>query len=203
MSIKGPVYCLWYLDSNCGIVLAGALVNPRPMMWYKAWHKMLQGVRLVMSRVERRGSADGLMVGISSHSSSGSTMSSEWVGCLVPAGILRGFLVELGCRSWMRVWGAAGVMAWMIVGMASTLSDGVVGGRLGERVGSRLESWFASRRAGWNAGRFPCRSLGGRLGCWTRGLQLLATTVSSSSSSLARMLKGLLLCGAGGRAALF
>ncbi len=128
MSIKGPVYCLWYLDSNCGIVLAGALVNPRPMMWYKAWWEMLQGMRLVMSQVERRGVADGLMVGISSCSSSGSTMGSEWVGCLVPAGVLLGFLVGLGHRSWMRVWGTAGVMAWMLVGMASTLGGGVVGG---------------------------------------------------------------------------
>ncbi len=77
MSIKGPVYCLWYLDSDCGIVLAGALVNPRPMMWYKAWREMIQGVRLVMSRVVHRGGADGLMVGILSRSSSGSTMGSE------------------------------------------------------------------------------------------------------------------------------
>jgi hypothetical protein len=58
-------------------------------------------------------------------------MGSEWVGCLVPAGVLLGFLVGLGCRSWMQVWGTAGVMGWMIVGMASTLGGGVVGGRLG------------------------------------------------------------------------
>ena len=88
------------MDSNCGIVLAGALVNPRPKMWYKAWQDMLQGVRLVMSWVERRGGADGLMVGISSRSSSGSTMGSEWVGCLVPADVLLGFIVGLGHRSW-------------------------------------------------------------------------------------------------------
>jgi hypothetical protein len=130
MSIKGPVYCLWYLDSNYRIVLAGALVNPRPMMWYKAWQEMLQGVRLMMSRAEHRGGVDGLMVGIVSRLSSGSTMGSEWVGCLVAAGILLGFLVGLGCRSWMRVWGAAGVIAWMLFGMASTLGGGVVGGRL-------------------------------------------------------------------------
>jgi hypothetical protein len=57
-------------------------------------------------------------------------MGSEWVGCLVPAGVLLGFLVGLGCRSWMQVCGAVGVMAWMLVGMASTLGGGVVGGRL-------------------------------------------------------------------------
>ncbi len=84
----------------------------------------------MMSRVEHCGSVDGLMVGISSHLSSGSTIGSEWVGCLVPAGILLGFLVGLGRRSWMRVWGAAGVMAWMLVWMASTLGGGVVGGQL-------------------------------------------------------------------------
>ncbi len=84
----------------------------------------------MMSWVERRGGADGLMVGISSHSSSSSTVGSDWVGCLVPAGVLLGFLVGLGRRSWMRVWGAVGVMAWMLVGMASTLGGGVVGGRL-------------------------------------------------------------------------
>jgi hypothetical protein len=130
MSIKGPVYYLWYLDSDCGIMLAGASVNLRPMMWYKAWREMLQELRLVMSWVERCGGADGLMVGISSCLSSGSTMGSEWVGCLVPAGILLCFLVGFGRRSWMRVWGAAGVMAWMLVGMASTLGGGVVGGQL-------------------------------------------------------------------------
>ncbi len=127
MSIKGPVYCLWYFDSNCGIVLAGELVNPRPMMWYKAWWEMLQGVRLVMSRVERRGGANGLMVCILSRLPSGSTMGSEWVGYLVAAGVFLGFLVGLGHRSWMQVWGAVDVIAWMLVGMASTLGGGVVG----------------------------------------------------------------------------
>jgi hypothetical protein len=193
MSIKGPVYCLWYLDNNCGIVLAGALVNPRPKMWYKAWQEMLQGVRLVMSRVDRYGGADGLMVGISYRSSSGSTMGSEWVGCLAPAGVFLGFQVGLGHRLWMWVWGAAGVMAWMLVRMASTLGGGVVGGRLLLRVGSRLVGWFTNEHVGWRAGGFSCRLLGGRLGGGTRGLQLLATTVSSLSSSSARMLKGLLL----------
>ncbi len=96
MSIKGPIYCLWYLDSDCGIVLAGALVNPRPMMWYKAWREMLQGMWLVMSRVEHHGGADGLMVGILSRLSSGSTMGSEWVGCLVAAGVFAGLSSWIG-----------------------------------------------------------------------------------------------------------
>ncbi len=102
----------------------------------------------MMSQVEHCGGADGLMVGILSHLSSGSTMGSEWVGYLVAAGVLLGFLVGLGCRSWMQVWGAVGVIAWMLVGMASTLGGGVVGGRLVKRVGSRLVGWFASGRVG-------------------------------------------------------
>ena len=46
------------------------------MTWYKAWRVMLLGVRVVMSLVERRGVVDGLVVGILSWSSSGSTMGS-------------------------------------------------------------------------------------------------------------------------------
>ena len=38
----------------------------------------------------------------------------------------------------MWMWGAVGVMAWMIDGMASTLSGGVAGGLLSWRVGGRL-----------------------------------------------------------------
>jgi hypothetical protein len=51
---------------------------------------------------------------------------------------LLGFQNELGHRSWMWMWGAMGVMAWMIDGMASTLSGGVAGGLLSWRVGGRL-----------------------------------------------------------------
>ena len=50
------------------------------MMWYNAWREKLKGVRLVMSQVEHLGGEKGLMVGISLHSSSGSTMEREWVG---------------------------------------------------------------------------------------------------------------------------
>ena len=86
-------------------MLAGALVNPRPMTWYKAWRKMLQGVRLEMSLVERRGGEDGLVVGIPSCSSSGSTTGIEYVGGFVQAGVLLGFSVGLGRRSWMGTCG--------------------------------------------------------------------------------------------------
>ncbi len=64
-------------------MLAGALVNPRPMTWYKAWREMLQDVLLEMSLVERRGGEDGLVVSIPSRSSSGSTTGSEYVGGFV------------------------------------------------------------------------------------------------------------------------
>jgi hypothetical protein len=47
------------------------------MTWYKAWREMFAGVRLVMNLVERRGVAYGLVVGISSRLSSGSTMGIE------------------------------------------------------------------------------------------------------------------------------
>ncbi len=72
------------------------------MTWYKAWREILQGVRLVMSLVERRVLVDVLVVGISSRLSSGSTMGSELDCCLVHAGILVGFLVGMGRMSWMR-----------------------------------------------------------------------------------------------------
>ena len=48
-------------------------------MWYKAWREILQGVRLVMSLGKHRGLVDDLVVGISSRSSSGSTMEIEYV----------------------------------------------------------------------------------------------------------------------------
>jgi len=53
------------------------------MTGYKAWHEILQGVWLEISLVERRGSEDGLVVGISSRSSSGSTTGIEYVGGFV------------------------------------------------------------------------------------------------------------------------
>ncbi len=71
------------------------------MTWYKAWREMLQGVRLVMSLVERRGLVDVLVVGISSRSSSGSTMGSELDCCVMRSGILVGFLVGVGRMSWI------------------------------------------------------------------------------------------------------
>jgi hypothetical protein len=102
-------------------VLAGALVNPRPTMWYKAWREMLQGVRLEMSLVERRGGEDGLLVGISSRSSSGSTTGIEYVGGFVQAVVLLGFLVSLGRRSWMGTCGAVGAVGVLLLGWPTPL----------------------------------------------------------------------------------
>jgi hypothetical protein len=120
-------------------------------------------------------------------------MGSEWVSCLLPAGGLPGFLDVLGCRSCIRVWGAVGVMAWTIDGIASTLGGGVMGGLPAWKVGGRLLGCFVGWCIGRHIGGFPCRSLAGRLGGGIHGVQLLATTVSMLSSSLARMWNGLLL----------
>ena len=154
-------------------MLAGALVKPRPMTWYKAWREMLQGVLLEMSLVERRGGeAAGLVVGISSRSSSGSTMGIEYVVGLVRAVGLLGFSVGLGRRSWMGTgWQVGGgLLGWL----ASWCVGRFIGG---------LTSWCVGRFMGW----LVRRSLVGRFGGGSRGLQLLATTVSSSSSSSERM----------------
>jgi hypothetical protein len=85
------------------------------------------------------------------------------------------------------------VMAWRIDEIPSTLSGGVMGGLPAWKVGVRLVEWFVGWHIGWRIGGLPCRSLVGRLGGGIGGVQLLATTVSTSSSSLARMWNGLLL----------
>jgi hypothetical protein len=86
-----------------------------------------------------------------------------------------------------------GVMAGMIDGLASALGGGVVRGLLDWRIGGGFVGWFAIWRVHRRAGGFPGRSLVGRLGGRTRGLQLLATTVTSSLLSAARIWNGLLL----------
>ena len=47
------------------------------------------------------------------------------------AGIVVGFLVGVGRRSWMWTLGVIGVMSWARVGLANTLSGGEVSGLLG------------------------------------------------------------------------
>ncbi len=180
-------------------MLAGALVKPRPMTWYKACREMLQGILLEMSLVERRGGEAGLVVGISSCSSSGSTMGIAYVVGMVRAVGLLGFSVGLGRRSWMGTCGVVCAVTCLVDGLASTLGGGEAGGLLGWRVDGGLLGWLTRWRVGrvvgwltsWRVGRFLCwlasRSLLGRVGGGSRRLRLLATTVSSSSSSPDRM----------------
>ena len=100
----------------------------------------------------------------------------------------------VGRRSWMWTWGAVGVMAVMYDGIVSTLGDGASGGQLSWRVDGGFVQWFAIWRVRGHACGILGLSLGGRLGGGRCGLQLLATTVSSSSSSSeARIWNGLLL----------
>ena len=74
-----------------------------------------------------------------------------------------------------------GAVAWVCVGLASTLGGGEVGGLLGWFIAVRLVGWFIAVRL-VGLGRF----VGGRTGSslvgkecsGVRGLQLLATTVS-------------------------
>ena len=146
-----------------------------------------------MSLMERRGFVDDLVVGISSRSSSVSTMGSEWDCSLASAGGLVGFPAGVGHRLWMRMLGAVGTVVRICGGLASTLGGGEVGGLLGWFVVGRLADWIVSWRLGRFVGGKTGSSLVGKEGSGVRGLHLLATTVSLSSSSSVRMLKGLLL----------
>jgi hypothetical protein len=74
-------------------------------------------------------------------------------------------------------------------GSSNTLGGGVLNGVLGWTLVGWLAIWIAGRRACRTAGR----SIGCRLGSGLRGLQILATTVSSLSLSLVRRWNGLLL----------
>ncbi len=83
---------------------------------------------------------------------------------------------------------------WMMIdGIASTLGGRVMSGLSAWKVAGRLVGCFVGWRIGRCIGGFPCRLLVGRLGGVICGVQLLATTVSTSSSSSARMWNGLLL----------
>ena len=81
-------------------------------------------------------------------------------------------------------------MVGMILGGSNTLGGGVLDGVLGWT----LVGWLASWINGWRACRTAGRLIGCRLGHELRGLQLLATTVSSSLLSSARRWNESLLC---------
>jgi hypothetical protein len=94
----------------------------------------------------------------------------------------------------MRTWGAVGVLAVMIDRIASTLGDGASSGQLKWRVGGGFVGLFATWHVRGRAGGFLGLLLGGKLGGGRRGLQLLATTVSSLSLLLEpRICNGLML----------
>jgi hypothetical protein len=90
--------------------------------------------------------------------------------------------------------GVAGVMAGMNVQVACTLSGGVLGWCLSRTVGRGIGVGISSWRSALHVGGFTGGVLDGMMVGGARGLQLLATTVSSSSSSLERMWNELLLC---------
>ncbi len=84
----------------------------------------------------------------------------------------------------------------LTVGILSCLSSGsTIGREWAVRLvtSGGLFGWFASWRVCRRAGGFPGRLLVGRLGGGTHGLEFLATIVTSSSLSLARIWNGLLL----------
>jgi len=123
---------------------------------------MLQGVLLEMSLVERRGGEAGLVVGISSRSSSGSTIGIAYVVGLVRVVGLLGFFVGLGRRSWMGTCGVVCAVTCPVGGLTSTLGGGDAGGLLGWRVDGGLLGWLTSWRVrrvvgwltSWRIGRF-------------------------------------------------
>jgi hypothetical protein len=77
----------------------------------------------------------------------------------------------------------AGINAWV----ACTLGGGVVGRRLGGTEGGGIGGELVIRHSAWCKGGFTGGILDGETVGGALGLQFLAITVSSSSSSLVRM----------------
>jgi hypothetical protein len=78
-------------------------------------------------------------------------------------------------------------MAGIYAQVACTISSGVVGRRVGGAEGEGIGGGLVSRRGAWRIGGFTGGALDGETAGGALGLQLLAITVSSSSSSLVRM----------------
>ncbi len=83
----------------------------------------------------------------------------------------------------------AGINVWV----ACTLSGGVVGRHLGGTVGGEIGVGIVSWHGAWRVGGFTGGILDGMMVGGALGLQFLATTVSSLSSSFERIWNGLLL----------
>ncbi len=77
----------------------------------------------------------------------------------------------------------AGINAWV----ACTLSGGVVGRYVGGTEGGGIGGGLVIRRSAWRVGGFTGGTLDGEMVGGAPGLQLLAITVSSSSSSSVKM----------------
>ncbi len=84
-------------------------------------------------------------------------------------------------------------MAGINDGVAGTLGGGVMGGSLGWTVDGGIGDGLATPRGSGCIGGVTGRSLNGKMDGGARGLQSLATTVSSLSSLLDRMWDRLLL----------
>ncbi len=154
-------------------------MSPTPMMWYRAYFEMLHGVRLLISWVDRRGVVVGQLVGYSLRSLSSLTIGSWWstAGWVLWPALLDG----VGGRSWMKVGCPVGAGVGILVGIVNGIAGWIL-------------SWHFDWLASWCFGGATGKSKGYRPGSGLRGLQLLATTIISSSSSLsARIWNGLLL----------
>jgi hypothetical protein len=71
--------------------------------------------------------------------------------------------------------------------MACTLGGGVAGRRVRGTEGGGIGGGLINRRGAWHVGGFTGGTLYGEMAGGALGQQLLAITVSSSSSSLVRM----------------
>ncbi len=85
------------------------------------------------------------------------------------------------------MYGAVGVIGGLTVWVACTLSSGMVGRCLGGTVGGGIDVENVSQCGTLRVGGFAGGILAGMMVVWALGLQLLATTVSSSTSLLERI----------------
>ncbi len=101
---------------------------------------------------ERQGWLDGLVVGVLSRSSSGSTTGRKWVCCLVYASGWIGFCDGTGHRSWTGLQGAVSVLAGINARVTCTLGGGVVGRRVGVIEGGGIGGGLVIQCGAWRVG---------------------------------------------------